>query len=137
MRGKRFALPAVMVVLGLVFGVPRPALAEIGDISVGGVWVCKITHDASGYSADQRAVQVNKRITEVLSDPKLRRGATVSVRPFGASATISVGDRLVFTVAPEDAMGTSVTTIELARQWARRLATGLAKALPDAEFHTF
>ena len=137
MRAERFALPAVMVALGLVFGVSRPSLAEIGDISVGGVWVCKITHDASGYSADQRAVQINKRITEVLSDPKLRRGAGVSVRSFGASATISVGEKLVFTVVPEDAMGTSVTTIELARQWARRLTTGLGKALPDAEFHTF
>jgi hypothetical protein len=137
MRAERFALPAVMVALGFVFGVSRPSLAEIGDISVGGVWVCKITHDASGYSADQRAVQINKRITEVLSDPKLRRGAGVSVRSFGASATISVGDKLVFTVVPEDAMGTSVTTTELARQWARRLATGLGKALPDVEFHTF
>jgi len=41
------------------------------------------------------------------------------------------------TVAPEDARGTSVSTLELARQWARRLALGLSKALPDTEFHTF
>jgi hypothetical protein len=138
MRSSRVLVIAAALVAGvLILGMPQPARADIGDISVGGVWVCRITQPASGYSAEQRAVHVNKRITEILSIPELRRGAIVAVRPFGAAATIVVGNRLVFTVTPEDAVGTSVPPVELARQWAQRLAAGLSKALPDANFHTF
>jgi hypothetical protein len=34
---------------------PQPAAADERDISVGGVWVSKITHDAAGFSAQERA----------------------------------------------------------------------------------
>jgi len=34
-------------------------------------------------------------------------------------------------------VGTPNTTVQLARDWAKRLAEGLSKALPDANFHTF
>lgn len=129
---------ASAVTVGITAGILPPASADEGDISVGGVWVSKITRDASGYLASQRAVEINKRITEVLSRPELRHmGATVSVRPSGGSAMILVGDQLVMTVTPEDAADTGVTPVELARQWAQRLAQGLTKALPDANFHTF
>jgi hypothetical protein len=129
---------ALAMTVGVVSGLLRPAMAAEGDISVGGVWVSKITHDAAGYSASQRAVEVNKRITEVLSSANLRRtGATVSVRPNGGSAMILVNDQLVMTVTPEDAAGTGVSTVELARQWAQRLAQGLSKAIPDPNVHTF
>ncbi len=132
-----FALASAMV-WGLLAGPLQPAMADEGDISVGGVWVSKITHDAAGYSAEQRAIEVMKRITEILSAPKYRfTGAVVSVRPMGDAAAIRVGDHLVMTVTPEDATGTGVTTAELARQWAQRLAEGLSKALPDPNFHTF
>jgi len=127
----------VSIVSGLVVALSRPAAADVGDIAVGGVWICRITHAASGYAPDQRAVEVNKRITEVLSTPQFRLGAVVSVHPAGGSTLVLVGDKLVFTVAPEDVAGTSNTTVQLARDWARRLAEGLSKALPDANFHTF
>jgi hypothetical protein len=117
---------------------PQPAAADENDISVGGVWISKITHDAAGFSAQARAVEVTKRITEILSNPTYRyAGAMVAVRPVGQSAAIVVGDQLAMTIMPEDAAGTGVTTVELARQWAQRLAQGLSKALPDANFHTF
>jgi hypothetical protein len=117
---------------------PQPAAADAGDISVGGVWVSKITHDAAGFSAQERAVEVTKRLTEILSNPAYRHaGAMVAVRPVGQSAAILVGDQLAMTIMPEDTAGTGVTTMELARQWAQRLAQGLVKALPDANFHTF
>lgn len=136
---RRFGLfLALCTSAGLLAGALQPALADSGDISVGGVWVSKITHDTSGYTADQRAVEVHKRITEVLSTPTFRtNGAVVSIRPIGQSAAIMVGGLLVMTVTPEDAAGTGVATVELARQWAQRLAQGLSKALPDANFHTF
>jgi hypothetical protein len=129
---------AAALTAGTLAGLPRPAMADQGDISVGGVWVSKITQDASGYSANQRVAEVNKRITEVLSRPELRRtGAAVAVRQAKESAIILVGDQLVMTVTPEDTAGTQVSTVELARQWAQRLAQGLSKAFPDANFHTF
>lgn len=132
-----FVLASVMAG-GIFAGLIQPAMADVGDISVGGVWISKITENAAGFLAEQRATEVNKRITEVLSDPRFRHaGAAVSVRPMGDTTAILVGDQLVFTVTPADATGTGVTTLVLARQWAQRLAQGLSKALPDANFHTF
>jgi hypothetical protein len=128
---------AALIAPAVVAGTPQPSLADIGDISVGGVWVCRITQPALGLTAEQRAVQMTRQITEALSTPKFRRGAVIALRAKGPSATIMVGDLLIVTVTPEDAKGTSVTPMELARQWAQRLAAGLSKALPDAEFHTF
>ena len=127
----------VLIVSGFALALSRPAAADVGDIAVGGVWICRITHAASGFTPDQRAVEVNKRITEVLSTPQFRLGAVVSVHPAGGSTLVLVGDKLVFTVAPEDVVGTPNTTVQLARDWAKRLAEGLSKALPDANFHTF
>jgi hypothetical protein len=121
----------------LVLGLTLPALADARDISVGGVWVCRITHDSAGYSSYQRAVQVNQRITQVLSTPRFRQGAVVAVKQVGDTATVTVGDVLVFTVTPDDTAGTSVTPVTLARQWAQRLAQGLSQALPTSNFHTF
>ena len=132
-----FALvPALAVGLGI--GLAHPALADPSDISVGGVWVAKITRDAAGFSADQRIVEVQRRITNILSNPVYRHaGATVSVRLVGQAAGIFVADQLAITVMPEDAAGTGVTPAELARQWAQRFAQGLSKALPDANIHVF
>jgi hypothetical protein len=139
MRADRLAAAAEALIASavIVIATSQPLLADVGDISVGGVWVCRITQPALGLTAEQRAVQMTKQITEVLSTPEFRRAAVISIRPKDSSAMISVGDLLIVTVTPEDAKGTSVTPMELARQWAQRLAVGLSKALPDAELHTF
>jgi hypothetical protein len=55
----------------------------------------------------------------------------------GKGAIVTVGERLVFTVTPDDAEGTTVTPLALAKLWAQRLAEGLSYALPDANFHVF
>ncbi|HKV45877.1 MAG TPA: hypothetical protein VJT32_14570 [bacterium] len=129
---------ACVLAVGFIAAGLRTAVAEPNDISVGGVWAFKITHAAAGFSVAERVVEVTKRITEVLSTPKFRtNGAVVAVQPLGSAAEILVGDRLVITVIPDDAAGTGVSTVELAHQWAQRLAQGLSKALPDANFHTF
>jgi len=123
---------------GLVLAVAYPALADVGDISVGGVWVCRITRGAGGLSLEQRVAQIERQITEMLSIPGIdRRTITISVRPVGQSAAIVVADIALITVTPEDAAGTHVTTMDLARQWARRLVAGLQRALPSATFHGF
>jgi hypothetical protein len=125
--------------LGVVVALALPAHADERDISVGGVWICRITHDVSGYTAAQRAVEVRKRITQILSDPRFSKGALVEVHQVGPTAVVTVGDLLVFTVTPDDTQGPPVaphtTTGELARQWAQRLAEGLSRALPDRTFH--
>ena len=128
----------IVAVAGLVLSVSYPAMADIGDVSVGGVWVCRITRGAGGVSPEQRVVQINRRITEVLSIPGTdRRSISMSVRTLGASAAIVVADITVITVTSEDAAGADVTTMELARQWARRLVAGLQRALPGTTFHGF
>ena len=138
MHTTRGLVISIIAVAGLVLGVAYPALADIGDISVGGVWVCRIARGAGGFSLEQRVVQINRRITEVLSIPGTdRRSISMSVRPLGASAAIVVADITVMTVTPADAAGTHVTTMELARQWARRLVAGLQRALPSTTFHGF
>lgn len=118
-----------------LIGAARPALADERDVSVGGVYICTITHDASGYNSYQRAVEASQRITNVLSNPAFRQGGTVAVNPAGTAATVTVGGMLVFTVTPADVSPTNETPFELAKTWGRRLAQGLAVAMPGSEFH--
>ncbi len=130
------------VLLGLLLGVSLvslapPALADVRDISVGGVWITRLDQDAAGYTSIQRAIEVQRRITEVLSTPKFRQGVLISVKQDGADAVITVGDMLVFTVTPKDAAGVRMAALDVAHQWARLLAEGLSRAIPDADFHTF
>ncbi len=148
-RGLGVLLLRAGVVAVLIMGMfARPTLADPHDISVGGVWAFRITHGARGRSASERVVSITRRLTTLLSIPVLRRtGIVLEVRPSGPNAVILAGPprlspaplpngiapefpiRLV-TVTPQDAEGTQVTPLELARQWARRLAEGLARALP-------
>jgi len=126
---------AVLLAAAMMLGLVPAAFADARDLSVGGVYICTITHDASGYSSYDRAREANKRITQVLSTPEFQHGATVVVRQMGAAATISVGSLLVFTVTPEDVQPTNETTLALAKTWAQRLAQGLGVAMPGSTFH--
>lgn len=132
---RTFVFVALLLGTFVVTGLVSPALADQRDISVGGVFICRLTHDSAGVTSYVRATEVNRRITQVLSTPKFRQGAVIAVRQYGASAIITVGDMLVFTVTPEDAAGTPVTPMQLAKQWAGLLAQGLSRALPDSTFH--
>jgi hypothetical protein len=134
----------VGIALLLAFAVAQAANAQTTvptpkDIIVGGVWAFNITQSASGMTADERVIEVRRRITEVLSKYRTGQDVPVRVRPLGASAAVEVGDMVVVTVTPADASATGIkiTTLELARQWARRLHQGVSKALPDAVFHVF
>ncbi len=134
---RRHAAILLLLLAAAVLVIPRPALADEREIAVGGIWITLLTHDAAGYTSYQRAVEVQRRITEILSTPKFRQGTTVSVQPLGKAAIVTVGGMLVFTVTPEDAAGTWLTPLDVAHQWARLLAEGLSRALPDANFHVF
>lgn len=128
------AVAAAVVILA---GLAGPAFADARDISVGGVYITTITHDSAGYTSYQRAEAVNRRITNVLSTPAFRSGATLTVQPQGPNAIINVGSMLVFTVTQEDVAGTNMTAVAVARQWAVKLAEGLSKAMPTGQFHVF
>jgi hypothetical protein len=142
----RHRLLGISAVLGATVGVVlvyawRPALAAPNEISVGGVWVCNITQGASGYSADQRVAAIRQRITNVLSTNGFRDNPNVfvRVRGVGPDAQVWVGDPqqqiLVFTVTPADSAGTSLTPVQVADQWAPRLAQGLGKAMPSSKWN--
>jgi hypothetical protein len=134
---RRHAAVLLLLLGAAILGFVLPARADPREISVGGVWITLLDHDVAGYTSYQRAVEVRRRITEVLSIPELRQGAVVAVKQVGHEAVISVGDVLVFTVTPDDVAGTWMPPLDVARQWARLLAAGLSRAMPDADFHTF
>ncbi len=127
-----------LVAWSLILGSAAPALADLGDISVGGTWAFRLTRGAAGLTLEQRTVEVERRIASVLSKTRYREtGVTVAVRPKGRDAAIMVDDVVIVTVTASDAAGTVVTPFELATQWGQRLVTGLNKALPDARVHVF
>jgi hypothetical protein len=117
-----------------------PAMADMGDVSVGGVWCCRLTQGIGELTLEQRMVEIERRITLILSTPRYWRGGVrVTVRPMGANATIAVDQTIVLMVTPEGAAATGVrvTPFELAHQWAGKVAAGLNRALPDAQFRVF
>jgi hypothetical protein len=134
---RRHAVVPLMLLAVAIPVLARPALADLREIAVGGIWITLIDHDAAGYTSFERAIEVRRRITEVLSTPKFREGTIVSVQSMGKGAVVMVGGLLVFTVTPQDATGTWMTPVDVAHQWARLLAEGLSRALPDSSFHVF
>lgn len=124
----------VATLTGLQVVLPGAALADIGDISVGGVWVCRLARGAAGLTLEQRVERINQRIVDVLSLPELtRRQIAVEVRAVGDSAAIVAADISIMMVTPADAAGTGVPVYEVANQWAARLVQGLRNALPGRE----
>lgn len=122
----------------LVLGPAAPAMAAMGDISVGGVWAFRLTRGSAGLTLEQRTVEVERRIAEILSRVRYREtGVAVAVRRSGRDAAITVSDVVIVTVTMDDTAGTRVTPFELATQWAQRLKPGLNNALPDARVHVF
>jgi hypothetical protein len=127
-------IAAVLIGAAVVAGLARPAFADPRDISIGGVWITRITHDWAGVSAADRATEITRRITQVLSTPQLRQGAVVAVKQDGANALITVGNILVFMVTPADAQGAG-SPMHVAKQWAALLGQGLTRALPGSAFY--
>ena len=79
-HGRAFIIAVLIVAMAVAAAAVRPAFADPRDVSVGGVWITRITHDSAGVSAADRATEVTRRITQVLSTPKLRQGTVVAVR---------------------------------------------------------
>ena len=116
----------------LLLWLARPALADIGDVSIGGVWVCRLTKGAGGLTLEQRMQQIERNMYMVVDNPKYhqRRSVPVSIRPAGQGAAIIVENLVILVVTPDDVAGTGAKPIEAARQWAQLLAKGFNQALP-------
>jgi len=127
---ERIKLAATVAALALQAALPGPAAAEIGDISVGGVWVGRLTQGAAGLTLEGRVRQINQQITEVLSLRALRGSQiVVEVRPARAAAAIVVAHIVVLTLTSADAPGSDVPAHAVANLWAGRLAAGLRRSL--------
>ncbi|HET8579427.1 MAG TPA: hypothetical protein VFL31_00360 [Nitrospiraceae bacterium] len=110
--------------------VPVASAPDPLSVSVGGVWVCKITQPAAGFTPQQRVSEANKRITEVISRLRQADRVTVVVEPFGSAAKVTVNGILVFTLIPADVPAPGVALAEYARQVAARLQKGIVNGLP-------
>jgi hypothetical protein len=118
--------------MGLLLWLAGPALADIGDVSIGGVWVCRLTKGAGGLTLEQRMQQIERNMYAVVNNPKYhqQRSVPVSIRPAGQGTAIIVEDLVIFVVTPDDVAGTGAKPIGAARQWAQLLAKGFNQALP-------
>ncbi len=121
-------LRLAVLVISLVFGLVQPALAELGDISIGGVWVCRLTKGAGRLTLEQRVQEIERNMYAVVNNPKYRAQGRVPVSVRGSA--IMVEDLVILTVSPEDVAGTGAKPAEAANQWAQRLAKGLNHAIP-------
>ncbi len=136
---RKLAFVVSMVVWSLLLVFAHPALAEMGDVSIGGVWVCRLARGTDGFALGRRMEQIERNIYAVLNNPRYRdqRQVPVRVKPMGQNAAITVDGAVILLVTPEDVEGTGAKPIEAAQQWAQRLARGLSQALPDPRFQVF
>jgi hypothetical protein len=136
---ERLRVAVSVVIAGLLLGFAPPAFADMGDISIGGVWVCRLSKGADGLALGGRMEQIERNIYAVVNNPKYRqrRQVPVQVRPMGQNAAIVADGVVLLVVTPDDVDGTGVKPLEAALQWAPRLAKGLSLALPDPNAQTF
>lgn len=118
---------AGVLAAALVTVLAVPAAAAEGDIVVGGIVVLRIRFSAGGFTAAQRTVLVQQRITNALAFGKNIR---VTIRMAGADPVIYAGDQMIITVDPDHARANGTTQRALAEVWARNLERGLAAAKP-------
>jgi len=130
----RVALGAALAALIVTMN-PGIAAADPQDISVAGVWIGRIEHDAEGMRASERAIEITRRLTEIQSDPAMKeKTAVIGVKQVGGGAVISVDRFLVMTLRPDDVEGSGLGPFIVASQWAARLAQALARAMPWTQF---
>jgi len=123
----RVISPLLAVLIGIV--VPVSAAPDPLSISVGGIWICKITQSVAGFTPQQRVTEANKRITEVVSRIRPADRVTVKVQLYGSTATVTVNDMLVFTLVPADVPTPGVALADYALQVSVRLQKGILTAL--------
>lgn len=104
----------------------RPALADDGDVAVGGVMLFRIHASANGMSPKERADAVDTRLQDILAAPTIVPDDIHIVGADKNSAKILVKDRLLVTVTKADGDVNKVTAQKQAQMW----LTSLRKNLP-------
>jgi hypothetical protein len=119
--------PLLAVLIGMA--VPISAAPDPLSISVGGVWICKITQSVAGFTPQQRVTEANKRITEAVSRIRPTDRVTVRVQLLGSTAKVTINDMLIFTLVPADVPTPGVALADYALQVSVRLQKGILIAL--------
>ncbi len=98
-------------------------------VPIGGYTLLNIRCDAPGYTAQQRAEIIGKRVAQLLS---LENPTALDIRieQVGDQANVYAGGNLFVTVLPCDARANGTTVMGLARVWAGRLQQLYPLALP-------
>lgn len=121
----RVFVSALLLACGCLFA--RPALADDGDVAVGGVLLFRIHVAANGMSPKQRAEAVDTRLQDILGAPVISPDDVHIVGADKSSAKILVKDRLLVTVTKADGAFNGVTTQKQAQMWVDSLRKTLPK----------
>jgi len=131
----RVIVPALLLAGCCLFA--RPALAEDGDVAVGGVLLFRIHATANGMSPKERAEAVDTRLQDILGAPVLKAEDIHIVGTDKNSAKILVKERLLVTVTKADGDFNKVTAQKQAQMWLESLRKSLPKvnAKPNPNNH--
>ena len=120
------SVAAILAVLGSSVG----AFTMAQKIVVAGQLVAVPRVSAGGFTAQQRANQVNDRLAYILGYERLcPRDINAKLAP-GDSRAIMVGNKLLITVTPRDARANKTTVGKLTDEWLKRARSALPQARP-------
>src|SRR5579859_4210427 len=110
-----------------------PALADEGNVDVGGEHLITIRAAHGGKTAQQRADVVTDRLPVILGRPVIKPGDIHIVPSANGQFKILVGNLLLVTATPEDGKVNGNTTRHQAEIWLKQLRAVLPKinALPN------
>ncbi len=123
--------PCSIVVSGDLADKPAtrgPAL-ERADIGIGSHEMFSITTNAAGFTIAERERIVYMRLTEIISNVRVRPSAFSIVNVRG-KPTICIGTYRLITVYPNDAAAAGCTADELATEWMASLMRELPWVTP-------
>ncbi len=115
----------------LISGMPSPATAAPGDVTVGERVVLRVRYPSAGMSVEQRAEAIQQRIFPFLGAVEFDPGM-VRVEPRGKDYAVMIGPSLIVTTDPRTAAANGVTPRQLADMW----AANIARAIPLAKART-
>ncbi len=120
------ALVALVALLGA--GLSAGA-GEAREIVIANEMVLRIRVAPQGMTLKERALEVERRLVEILSHEDLSP-PDVQIKQKAGCPTIYVGRHMLITVTAADASANKATPAQLARMWAENVRRQLPKAEP-------